>query len=448
MNVLECISPIDGRYNDETKKLQSYFSEMALQKYRVKVEVEYFIALSLEKGVPQLPPLTPHGQKSLRSWYENFSLSDAEEIKIQEKITKHDVKAVEYFLQQKMSSTPLKSFTSFIHFALTSEDINNIAYALMWKEALTEVFLPEVETLTELLFSLGKQYRKVPLLSLTHGQPATPTTLGKEFLVFAYRLKRQKDFLSRHTLQAKLNGATGTFAAHQIAYPQVNWKKFSADFITGLGLEPNLFTTQIEPHDSLVESFQFLHHMNSILIDFSRDLWLYISRGIFTQKKKEGEVGSSVMPHKINPIHFENAEGNLGLANSFFSHLADKFPISRLQRDLSDSTVMRNIGVPLAHTLLAYKNISQGLNRLEVNTHKTEEELNNHFEVLAEPIQTLLRKYGDEKGYEKLKELTRGETITPEILHRCIDDLSLPENEKERLRKLTPATYLGYADEE
>lgn len=448
MNVLECISPIDGRYSDETKELQSYFSEMALQKYRVKVEVEYFIALSLEKQIPQLPPLTPHGQKSLRSWYENFSLSDAEEIKKQEKITKHDIKAVEYFLQQKMSSTPLKAFTSFIHFALTSEDINNIAYALLWRDALTKVFLPEVEALTELLFSLGKEYRTISLLALTHGQPATPTTLGKEFLVFAHRLKRQKDFLSRHTLQAKLNGATGTFAAHHSAYPEVDWKKFSADFITALGLEPNLFTTQIEPHDSLVESFQCIHRINSLLIDFSRDLWMYISRGIFTQKKKEGEVGSSVMPHKINPIHFENAEGNLGIANSFFSHFADKLPISRLQRDLSDSTVMRNIGVPLAHSLLAYKNISQGLTRLEVNTQKTEEELNDHFEILAEPIQTLLRKYGDEKGYEKLKELTRGEKITPELLHRCIDDLALPESEKDQLRKLTPATYLGYANKE
>lgn len=440
---MHSLSPLDGRYFKETEPLRAYFSEFALSKYRLLVEVEYFIALSEEKGLSELPTLSQQGKNFLRKLYTKFSLEDAQEIKKIEEVTNHDVKAVEYFLQNKLVQTPIKKYISFIHFALTSEDINNVAYALMWRDGLVHEYMPQVENVLQALLEFAKRHTTVPLLGMTHGQPATPTTVGKEMLVFASRLERQITSLKKQTFQAKLNGATGTWAAHVVAYPNVNWKNFTKQFITSLGLEPNLVTTQIEPHDSLVESFHNIHRINSILLDFSRDMWLYTSRGIFLQKKKENEVGSSTMPHKINPIYFENAEGNLGIANSYFSHFADKLAVSRMQRDLSDSTVMRNIGVPLAHSILAYTNILKGLSRLQVNTKKLNEELNEHWEVLAEAIQTVLRKYGDEKGYEKLKELTRGEKITQEILQQFIETLSLPQEEKQKLQRLTPATYLG-----
>lgn len=445
MSHFQSLSPLDGRYFEETKSLGEYFSEMALMKYRLLVEIEYFIALGGEKGVKEFPVVSKENQKFLRSLYEKFSLKDAEEIKKIEVVTNHDVKGVEYFLQKKLVKTSLKKYTSFIHFALTSEDVNNLAYALMWRDGLENEYVPQVETVFSVLGELSKKYKAVPLLGMTHGQPATPTTVGKELLVFVTRLQRQIDFLKKQKFQGKLNGATGTWAAHVVAYPNVNWKNFSKQFITSLGLEPNLVTTQIEPHDSLVESFHTIHRINSILLDFSRDVWLYISRGIFLQKKKENEVGSSTMPHKINPIYFENAEGNLGVANSYFSHLAEKLPVSRMQRDLSDSTVMRNIGVPLAHSVLAYTNILKGLSRLDINTKKLNQELEEHWQVLAEPIQTVLRKYGDEKGYEKLKELTRGEKITKENLHTFITELTLPPEEKKKLQELSPHQYTGYA---
>ncbi len=440
---MNSISPLDGRYFKETQTLRAYFSEYALIKYRLLVEVEYFIALASEKGVQELPNISEQGKNFLRKLYTKFSLEDAQQIKKTEEVTNHDVKAVEYFLQTKLVQTPLKKYISFIHFALTSEDVNNVAYALMWRDGLVHEYMPQVENVLQALLEMANKYKMIPMLGMTHGQPATSTTVGKEILVFATRLERQMNSLKKQTFQAKLSGATGTWAAHVVAYPNVNWKNFTKQFITYLCLEPNLVTTQIEPHDSLVESFHNIHRINSILLDFSRDMWLYISRGIFLQKKKENEVGSSTMPHKINPIYFENAEGNLGIANAYFSHFADKLPVSRMQRDLSDSTVMRNIGVPLAHSVLAYTNILKGLSRLEVNTKKLSEELDEHWEVLAEAIQTVLRKYGDEKGYEKLKELTRGEKITQEMLQQFIETLSLPQEEKQKLHRLTPATYLG-----
>ncbi len=446
MYSLQSLSPLDGRYFEEVKILCEYFSEMALMHHRLQVEVEYFIALSLEKKVREFPPLSQKNQKILRSLYKNFSLTHAEEIKKIEKITNHDVKAVEYFLQQKLEKTPLKKYTSFIHFALTSEDINNIALTLMWKSALKKVYLPLLQNLMNEIKNFSDQYKKTPLLGMTHGQPATPTTVGKEFFVFFKRLERQFEQLKNQKFLAKLNGATGTWGAHVIAYGEISWKNFSSNFISSLGLEPNLFTTQIESHDSLLESFHTLHRINSILLDFSRDLWLYISRGIFSQQKKENEIGSSTMPHKVHPIYFENAEGNLGTANSYFSHFADKLPVSRMQRDLSDSTVMRNIGVPLAHSVLSCESILKGLSRLGVNKEKLKEELEEHWEVLAEPIQTILRKYGDEKGYEKLKILTRGEKITKEKISEFVETLSIPKEEKKKLQNLTPSTYLGYAE--
>lgn len=446
MSHLQSISPLDGRYHEETKALQDYFSEFALIRYRLLVEVEYFIALSLIKELKEFPAINVNDQKILRSLSKNFSLQDAEEIKKIEATTHHDVKAVEYFLQHKIQKTSLKKYTSFIHFALTSEDCNNLAYGLMWNNALQHEYIPQLKKVYNALVIFAKENKKIPMIGMTHGQSATPTTVGKEIAVFTNRLERQIKILKKQKFQGKLSGATGTWAAHLIAYPQINWKNFSKKFITSLGLEPNLLTTQIEPHDSLIESFHCIHRINSILLDFSKDIWLYISRGIFLQQKKENEIGSSTMPHKINPIYFENAEGNLGIANAFFDHLANKLPISRLQRDLSDSTVMRNTGVPLAHSLLAYTNILTGLSRLEVNTPKLQQELNEHWEILAEPIQTVLRKYGDETGYEKLKQLTRGEKITQKNLHTFIKQLDLPIDEQKKLLQLRPDTYIGYAD--
>lgn len=445
MSYLQSLSPLEGRYSQETEPLQAYFSEYALMKYRLLVETEYFIALGSEKGVKEFLGVSKENQKFLRSLYEKFSLKDAEEIKKIEAVTNHDVKAIEYFLQKKLVKTALKKYTSFIHFALTSEDVNNLAYALMWKDGLQKEYMTQIENVLNVLLEVSKKYKTVPLLGMTHGQPATPTTVGKEMLVFFTRLQRQINFLKKQKFQGKFNGATGTSAAHVIAYPNVNWKNFSKQFIISLGLEPNLVTTQIEPHDSLVESFHNIHRINSILLDFSRDMWLYMSRGFFLQKKKENEVGSSTMPHKINPIYFENAEGNLGIANAYFSHLADKLPVSRMQRDLSDSTVMRNIGVPLAHSVLACKNLLKGILRLEINKEKLNQELDAHWEVLAEPIQTVLRKYGDQTGYEKLKELTRGEKITKETIQKFIENLNLPPLEKKKLLELTPQKYIGNA---
>ncbi len=445
MHPLEAISPADGRYRDKTKDLAPFVSEMALIRYRLMVEVEYFIALGNEKKVKELKPLTAAEQKQFRSVYKNFTLDDAEAIKKTEETTNHDVKAVEYFLKSVLQKMGLGKQQEFVHFALTSEDVNNLAYSLMWRDGLTEVSLPAIADVLKSIQSFAREYKDEPMLALTHGQPATPTTVGKEFAVFAARLRRQLESLKQHTLLGKLNGATGGYNAMVVSYPSVNWPVFSKKFVASLGLEFNPVTTQIEPHDSLAEQFRLVQHINTILLDFTRDMWLYIYRGIFGQKKKAGEIGSSTMPHKINPIHFENAEGNLGLANAVLSHLAEKLPISRMQRDLSDSTVLRNLGVPLAYSLIAYKNILTGLSRLTVNTEALHAELDNHWEVLAEAIQTILRKVGHEAPYEKLKELTRGQAMTKETIQTFIEALEIPTEEKKALLALKPHTYIGLA---
>lgn len=442
MDRSQTLSPLDGRYYEKIAELVPYFSDFALTKYRLRVEIEYFIALSLEPKIKELRSIPKKDQISLRKLYKDFSQKDYQQIKKIEAVTAHDVKAVEYFLKKKLSAQ-LKSAQEFVHFALTSEDINNIAYALMWSEALSEVYIPSFKKLTLVIEVLAKQYQRQPLLSLTHGQSATPTTLGKELKVFTSRLRRQINQLSAHRLQAKCSGATGTWSAHMIAYPEVDWLSFTKRFITSFNLEPNILTTQIEPHDSLIESTDCIRRAHTILLDFTRDMWLYISRGVIGQKRSAKEVGSSTMPHKINPIHFENAEGNLGLANAVLHHLSDKLPVSRLQRDLSDSTVLRNLGVPLGYGLLAIKSLEQGLNRIQVNVVELNKELDEYWEILAEAIQIVLRKHGDIQAYEKLKELTRGEKITKAQLREFISKLKISQKDKDRLLNLTPQTYIG-----
>ncbi len=441
VNPLTSISPLDGRYNKAVEELTEYFSEPALMYYRIKVEIEYLIALGDEKGIKELPAFSKTEQIKLRNIYKNFNSSAAQKVKDIEEITNHDVKAVEYYLQGRLK----KSLHPWIHFALTSEDVNNLSYSLMWQDGLNQVYLPALKTVNKELKKLARKYKNVSMLALTHGQPATPTSLGKEFAVFAGRLQRQLQHIKSHRLLGKLSGATGTWAAHATSYPNINWISFSKRFVKSLGLEPNLITTQIESNDSLAESYHNLIRVNTILLDFCRDVWLYISRGVFGQKTKIGEVGSSTMPHKVNPIQFENAEGNLGIANAYLSHLAQTLPVSRMQRDLSGSTIIRNQGVPLAHSLLACKNIVKGIDRLTVNRKKIREELDNHWEVLAEAIQTTLRKSGDRLPYERLKNLTRGQKITQEDIQAFVQSLDLPKKEKQTLLDLTPENYTGLA---
>ncbi len=441
VNPLTSISPLDGRYNKAVEELTEYFSEPALMYYRIKVEIEYLIALGDEKGIKELPAFSKTEQIKLRNIYKNFNSSAAQKVKDIEEITNHDVKAVEYYLQGRLK----KSLHPWIHFALTSEDVNNLSYSLMWQDGLNQVYLPALKTVNKELKKLARKYKNVSMLALTHGQPATPTSLGKEFAVFAGRLQRQLQHIKSHRLLGKLSGATGTWAAHVTAYPNINWINFSKRFVKSLGLEPNLITTQIESNDSLAESYHNLIRVNTILLDFCRDVWLYISRGVFGQKTKSGEVGSSTMPHKVNPIQFENAEGNLGIANAYLSHLAQTLPVSRMQRDLSGSTIIRNQGVPVAHSLLACKNIVKGIDRLTVNRKKIREELDNHWEVLAEAIQTTLRKSGDRLPYERLKNLTRGQKITQEDIQAFVQSLDLPKKEKQTLLDLTPENYTGLA---
>jgi len=442
VNPLTSISPLDGRYNKAVEELTEYFSEPALMYYRIKVEIEYLIALGDEKGIKELPAFSKTEQVKLRNIYKNFNSSAAQKVKDIEEITNHDVKAVEYYLQGRLK----KSLHPWIHFALTSEDVNNLSYSLMWQDGLNQVYLPALKTVNKELKKLARKYKNVSMLALTHGQPATPTSLGKEFAVFAGRLQRQLQHIKSHRLLGKLSGATGTWAAHVTAYPNINWISFSKRFVKSLGLEPNLITTQIESNDSLAESYHNLIRVNTILLDFCRDVWLYISRGVFGQKTKIGEVGSSTMPHKVNPIQFENAEGNLGIANAYLSHLAQTLPVSRMQRDLSGSTIIRNQGVPVAHSLLACKNIVKGIDRLTVNRKKIREELDNHWEVLAEAIQTTLRKSGDRLPYERLKNLTRGQKITQEDIQAFVQSLDLPKKEKQTLLDLTPENYTGLAE--
>jgi|TARA_B100001996_G_scaffold192909_1_gene147682 adenylosuccinate lyase len=439
--VNERISPLDGRYASSIADLLPYFSETALMRYRLQIEIEYLIALSNEKSIKELSPISKQKQDGYRKIYLDFNNAGARRIKKIENKTNHDVKAVEYYIREKVD----KSLHPWIHFALTSEDINNLSYTLMWKNALENVFSPLIKSLNTELKKLAKQYSTVPMLSMTHGQPATPTTFGKELAVYHARLKRQAIQIKSQSFLGKFGGATGTWSTHYVAYPNVNWMLFAKGFIKSVGLEPNLITTQIEPHDSMSESYHQMVRVNSILIDLSRDFWYYISRGILEQKKIKDEVGSSAMPHKINPIQFENAEGNMGISNAILNHLAIKLPISRMQRDLSDSTVLRNQGVAMGHSVLAIKNILKGLKRIKINKAQLDIELNNHWEVLAEAIQTILRKNGNDSAYEKLKELTRGHNINQKSLESFIMELNISDNEKRRLLSLTPHNYIGLA---
>ena len=440
-NRLSALSPLDGRYGDSIKDLAAYFSEAALMRYRLYVEIEYLIALSHEKQIKELPTFSKNEQARLRRTYQGFNSAGAKKIKDIETTTNHDVKAIEYYIQGKIK----KSLHPWIHFALTSEDVNNLAYSLMWQHGLKHIYLVKLQLVFKELRKIAKKYKATPLLSLTHGQPATPTTFGKEMAVFCSRLNQQINQLKTHKLLGKFSGATGTWSAHLSAYPKVNWIRFSSRFIKALGLKPNLLTTQIESHDSTAESYQQVVRVNTILMDLCRDLWFYISRGIIGQKKVVGEVGSSTMPHKINPIQFENAEGNMGIANSLLNHLAVKLPTSRMQRDLTDSTTLRNQGVALGHSYLALQNILKGLHRITINKIQMSAELNTHWEVVAEAIQTILRKVGHQDAYEQLKTLTRGQAINAEIMTEFVSGLNIPDNDKETLLTLTPASYIGLA---
>jgi len=410
-------------------------------RYRIYVEVEYLIALSREKKIDKLSPLSDRQQERLRKTYQNFDLDSAQMVKDIESETNHDVKAIEYYIQKNCK----RSLHPWIHFALTSEDVNNISYTLMWCHAIKQVYTPMLVNLHRDLKRLAKKNRSVSMLSMTHGQPATPTTFGKELAVFCKRLERQIGQLKTHVSLGKLSGATGTWSAHVSAYPTVNWPRFTSRFIRSLGLGPNMITTQIEPHDSMAESFHNVVRVNSILKDLCQDMWMYISRGILSQKKVAGEVGSSTMPHKINPIQFENAEGNIGIANALLNHLAQKLPISRMQRDLTDSTVLRNQGVALGYSYLALKNISKGLSRVTLNKNKMRQELNDHWEVVAEAVQTILRKEGRQDAYEKLKDMTRGERIDRKSMGNFIRSLKISADDKETLLGLSPESYIGEA---
>lgn len=443
--MITALGPLDGRYAPKVQALGEHFSEYALIKNRLIVEVEFFIALAAEKGIKELPQFTKKEVNLLRGIIADFSPKEAEKVKTIEKTTNHDVKAVEYYLKKKLAKTSLEKHLEFIHFACTSEDINNLSYGLMLKGGINEVMLPTMKEILKELNRLAKKWKKVPMLSLTHGQPATPSTVGKEFLVLAKRLERQVEYLKKQVILGKLNGATGNLNAHLSAYPKVNWMKLSEKFVKHLGLTHNPYTTQIEPHDYQSEIYDHLARFNTILIDLNRDVWTYISRGLFKQKVVAGEVGSSTMPHKVNPIDFENSEGNLGLANALLRHLSEKLPNSRMQRDLTDSTVQRNIGLGFGYSLLAYKSTLKGLGKLELNKALAAKELDENWALLAEPIQTVMRKHGVPKAYEKLKELTRGKSIDQASVQAFIETLDLPAADKKRLKELSPGTYIGNA---
>ena len=444
---LTAVSPVDGRYGSRTTALRPIFSEYGLIRNRVLVEVRWLQRLAAHPSIPEVAPFSDTANAALNKLAENFQLEHAERVKEFERTTNHDVKAVEYLLKEQAQKLPeLAKVTEFIHFACTSEDINNLSHALMLREGRDDVLLPLMRQLAENLRALSVEFADVPMLSRTHGQPASPTTLGKEFANVVYRLERQIEQVAAIPLLGKINGAVGNYNAHLSAYPDIDWEENARDFIEGdLGLTFNPYTTQIEPHDYIAELFDAVARFNTILIDFDRDVWGYISLGYFKQKTVEGEIGSSTMPHKVNPIDFENSEGNLGIANAIFQHLASKLPISRWQRDLTDSTALRNLGVGMAHSVIAYEATLKGVSKLEVNPQKIAEDLDNCWEVLAEPVQTIMRRYGIENPYEKLKDLTRGKGITAEALQVFIEDLDLPEEVKVQLRALTPANYIGNA---
>ncbi len=445
LNTLTAVSPIDGRYRGATEELGVYFSEAALIKYRVYVEVEYFIALC-ELPLPQLVHFDKSLYGKLRAVYENFTHEDALKIKDTEKITNHDVKAVEYFIKEKFDEIGgLDKYKEFIHFGLTSQDINNTSIPKSLKDAVTEVYLPLLTKLMQTLTNLSVEWKNIPMLARTHGQPASPTVLGKEIKVFVERIEQQLERLLTIRFSAKFGGATGNFNAHQIAYPDVDWVSFANNFVNNeLGLYRSQTTTQIEHYDHLAALFDVLKRINNILIDFNRDIWTYVSMDYFKQKIKEGEVGSSAMPHKVNPIDFENSEGNLGIANAIFEHLSSKLPISRLQRDLTDSTVLRNVGVPFGHTLIGLKSTIRGLGKLLLNKEAIERDLENNWAVVAEALQTILRREGYPKPYEALKDLTRvNEKMSKDSIARFVDGLNISDALKEEMKAVSPSNYTG-----
>ena len=449
LSQLTAISPIDGRYGAKTDALRPIFSEYGLIRHRVIVEIRWLQALAAHEGIKEVPALGGHAGNVLNDIIEKFSEQDAQRVKNIESTTNHDVKAVEYFLKEKIAgNTELEAISEFIHFACTSEDINNLAYALMLREARNQSLLPLMDDVINALGDLARRYADEPMLSRTHGQTATPTTVGKEMANVAARLHRQREQYAAIPLLGKINGAVGNYNAHQVAYPDIDWPTFSKQFINELGLELNPFTTQIEPHDYMAEQFDTLSRFNTVLLDFCRDAWGYISLGYFKQKTIAGEVGSSTMPHKVNPIDFENAEGNLGIANALYSHFGAKLPVSRWQRDLSDSTVLRNLGVAIGHSVIAYESCLKGISKLELNTLRTMEDLDNSWEVLAEALQTVMRRYGIEKPYEKLKDLTRDKEVNQQTLQEFIQTLDLPEAVRQELAGLTPSTYTGNASEQ
>ncbi|MDO9104992.1 MAG: adenylosuccinate lyase [Methylovulum sp.] len=442
---LTAISPIDGRYADKVDALRPIFSEYGLIRFRVQVEVRWLQALARHPLISEVGTFSSAADQLLDSIINDFSAADAQRVKDIEKTTNHDVKAVEYLLKEKIAGhAELEKVSEFIHFACTSEDINNLAYALMLKEG-REIISAQIGGCIAAIKKIAKETASQPMLSRTHGQSATPTTVGKEFANVAARMQRQQAQLEAVVLLGKINGAVGNYNAHSVAYPDVDWAEFAQAFVESLGLQFNPYTIQIEPHDYIAEFFHALARFNSILLDFDRDIWSYISLGYFKQKTVAGEIGSSTMPHKVNPIDFENSEGNLGLANALFGFLAEKLPVSRWQRDLTDSTVLRNIGVGIAHTSIAIQASLKGISKLQINSESIEADLNANWEVLAEPIQTVMRRYGIEKPYEKLKELTRGQHITPEQMRDFIEKLDIPLDAKTALLELTPRSYIGYA---
>jgi adenylosuccinate lyase len=449
LSALTAVSPVDGRYGTKTIALREIFSEYGLLKYRTVVEIRWLQKLAATAEIAEVPAFSDEANQFLDNLAANFSEEDGRRIKEIERTTNHDVKAVEYFLKEKVEALPeLAAVSEFIHFACTSEDINNTSHALMLKEARETVILPELRTLIDAIAKLAEEYRDIPLLSRTHGQPASPSTMGKEMANVVYRMERQYKQIANVEILGKINGAVGNYNAHLSAYPELDWHNFSEEFITeSLGVTWNPYTTQIEPHDYIAELFDAIARFNTILIDFDRDVWGYIALGHFKQKTIAGEIGSSTMPHKVNPIDFENSEGNLGLANAVFGHLAQKLPVSRWQRDLTDSTVLRNLGVGVGYAVIAYTSTLKGISKLEVNREALLAELDKNWEVLAEPVQTVMRRYAIDKPYEKLKELTRGKRVDGEAMRNFIEALDIPEHEKVRLKEMTPANYIGQAIE-
>ena len=443
---LSAISPIDGRYAEKTVALREFFSEYGLMRYRVIAEIRWLQALSRHPQIVEVPTLSESAHARLEAVIANFNVDEAQWIKVKEQTTNHDVKAVEYYLKDKAQGHPeLAKVTEFIHFACTSEDMNNLAHALMLRDARAKVLLPSIDKTIGAIATLAQHYAEQPMLSRTHGQPASPTTLGKEMAVFVARLKRQRTQLAAVPCLGKINGAVGNWNAHIASYPEVDWPAMAAEFLQGLGLEQSPATTQIEPHDYIAEYFHALSRLNTILVDFARDIWSYISVGYFKQRAVAGEVGSSTMPHKVNPIDFENAEGNLGIANAILQHLAEKLPISRWQRDLTDSTVLRNLGVGAAHSLIAWQALGKGISKLEGDAWKLSKDLDDNWEVLGEAIQTVMRRHGLPEPYEQLKRLTRGQKIGREAIREFVKGLDLPADAKERLLAMTPASYIGNA---